>query len=100
MLGSFRDGVFHGSLTQLPGEVENGTVVQARGVELRLIGLATILWCYLRSPKFKTPEGDMHTAADLTSQANHLGHSVIPPSTKLHHGNGRTSRVEARLRTH
>ncbi len=37
------------------------------------LGMATILWCYLRNPKFKTPEGDMHTAADLTGQANHLG---------------------------
>src|SRR5204862_7320440 len=30
------------------------------------LGMATILWCYLRNPAFKTPEGDMHTAADLT----------------------------------
>jgi len=37
------------------------------------LGMACILWCYLRNPKFKTPEGDMHAAADLTSQANHLG---------------------------
>src|SRR5688500_8531715 len=27
------------------------------------LGMATILWCYLRNPKFKTKEGDMHTAA-------------------------------------
>ena len=40
------------------------------------LGLATILWCYLRNPKFKTPEGDMHTAADLTGQANHLGVTI------------------------
>jgi class I fructose-bisphosphate aldolase len=32
-------------------------------------GMATILWCYLRNPRFKTKEGDMHTAADLTGQA-------------------------------
>jgi class I fructose-bisphosphate aldolase len=37
------------------------------------LGLATVLWCYLRNPKFKTKEGDMHAAADLTAQANHLG---------------------------
>src|SRR5216683_7454699 len=24
------------------------------------LGMACILWCYLRNPKFKTPEGDMH----------------------------------------
>jgi class I fructose-bisphosphate aldolase len=40
------------------------------------LGMATILWCYLRNPKFKTPEGDMHAAADLTGQANHLGVTI------------------------
>jgi len=40
------------------------------------LGLATILWCYLRNSKFKTDEGDMHTAADLTGQANHLGVTI------------------------
>lgn len=40
------------------------------------LGLATILWCYLRNNKFKTAEGDMHTAADLTGQANHLGVTI------------------------
>src|SRR5918912_1442445 len=40
------------------------------------LGMATILWCYLRNPKFKTSEGDMHTAADLTGQANHLGVTI------------------------
>ncbi|MEQ1923158.1 MAG: class I fructose-bisphosphate aldolase [Pyrinomonadaceae bacterium] len=40
------------------------------------LGMATILWCYLRNSGFKTPEGDMHTAADLTAQANHLGVTI------------------------
>jgi fructose-bisphosphate aldolase, class I len=40
------------------------------------LGMATILWCYLRNSKFKGPEGDMHTAADLTGQANHLGVTI------------------------
>ncbi len=40
------------------------------------LGMTTILWCYLRNPKFKTAAGDMHTAADLTSQANHLGVTI------------------------
>lgn len=40
------------------------------------LGLATILWCYLRNSKFKTSEGDMHAAADLTAQANHLGVTI------------------------
>src|SRR2546421_12834615 len=41
-----------------------------------VLGMTTILWCYLRNPKFKTKEGDMHTAADLTGQANHLGVTI------------------------
>lgn len=40
------------------------------------LGMACILWCYLRNPKFKTAEGDMHAAADLTAQANHLGVTI------------------------
>lgn len=40
------------------------------------LGMATILWCYLRNPEFKTKNGDMHTAADLTGQANHLGVTI------------------------
>ena len=40
------------------------------------LGMTTILWCYIRNPAFKTPEGDMHTSADLTSQANHLGVTI------------------------
>jgi len=39
-------------------------------------GLATILWCYLRNPAFKTKEADYHVAADLTGQANHLGVTI------------------------
>ena len=37
------------------------------------LGLATVLWCYLRNPAFKTKEKDYHVSADLTGQANHLG---------------------------
>lgn len=40
------------------------------------LGLATILWCYLRNNAFKTKEADYHTAADLTGQANHLGVTI------------------------
>ncbi|MEO6393244.1 MAG: class I fructose-bisphosphate aldolase [Pyrinomonadaceae bacterium] len=40
------------------------------------LGMATVLWCYLRNPKFKGKDGDMHTAADLTGQANHLGVTI------------------------
>lgn len=40
------------------------------------LGMATILWCYLRNDAFKTPEKDYHLAADLTGQANHLGVTI------------------------
>ncbi|MFN2454835.1 MAG: class I fructose-bisphosphate aldolase [Pyrinomonadaceae bacterium] len=40
------------------------------------LGMATILWCYLRNSQFKTKSGDMHEAADLTGQANHLGCTI------------------------
>lgn len=36
-------------------------------------GMATILWCYLRNPAFKTDAADYHLSADLSGQANHLG---------------------------
>ena len=40
------------------------------------LGMATILWCYLRNPGFKKDGTDYHTAADLTGQANHLGVTI------------------------
>jgi len=40
------------------------------------LGMATILWCYLRNPAFKTAEKDYHVSADLTGQANHLGVTI------------------------
>lgn len=40
------------------------------------LGMATILWCYLRNSAFKKDGTDYHTAADLTGQANHLGVTI------------------------
>ncbi|MCC6691005.1 MAG: class I fructose-bisphosphate aldolase [Bacteroidia bacterium] len=40
------------------------------------LGMATILWCYLRNNGFKKDGTDYHTAADLTAQANHLGVTI------------------------
>ncbi|MFO7179453.1 MAG: class I fructose-bisphosphate aldolase [Pseudomonadota bacterium] len=37
------------------------------------LGMATILWCYLRNKAFKVGGVDHHVSADLTGQANHLG---------------------------
>jgi len=39
------------------------------------LGMATVLWCYLRNPDFKKDK-DYHNAADLTGQANHLGVTI------------------------
>ena len=39
------------------------------------LGMATILWCYLRNEAFKQDK-DYHLAADLTGQANHLGVTI------------------------
>jgi class I fructose-bisphosphate aldolase len=40
------------------------------------LGLATILWCYLRNDAFSTKGADYHTSADLTGQANHIGVTI------------------------
>jgi fructose-bisphosphate aldolase, class I len=39
------------------------------------LGMATILWCYLRNDVFKQDK-DYHLAADLTGQANHIGVTI------------------------
>jgi class I fructose-bisphosphate aldolase len=42
------------------------------------LGMATVLWCYMRNSAFSPKDGgpDYHVAADLTSQANHLGVTI------------------------
>ncbi len=40
------------------------------------LGMATVLWAYLRNPAFKHEGTDYHTAADLTGQANHLAATI------------------------
>jgi len=44
--------------------------------EAHNLGMATILWCYLRNEAFKTKKDDYHASADLTGQANHLGVTI------------------------
>lgn len=39
------------------------------------LGMATVLWCYLRNPAFKKDK-DYHLSADLTGQADHLGATI------------------------
>ena len=43
--------------------------------EAHELGMATVLWCYLRNPAFKNDK-DYHLSADLTGQANHLGVTI------------------------
>ncbi len=54
------------------------------------LGMATILWCYLRNNGFNKDGVDYHTAADLTGQANHLGVTIEADiiKQKLPIGNG------------
>ena len=44
--------------------------------EAHELGMATVLWCYLRNSAFKTADKDYHVSADLTGQANHLGVTI------------------------
>lgn len=44
--------------------------------EAHSLGMATILWCYLRNSAFKKDGKDYHTATDITGQANHLGVTI------------------------
>ncbi|MDR1965867.1 MAG: class I fructose-bisphosphate aldolase [Synergistaceae bacterium] len=61
------------------GSDESGRQIQevARAFErAHELGLATILWCYLRNNAFSTQGADYHLAADLTGQANHIGVTI------------------------
>src|SRR6059036_3973678 len=44
--------------------------------EAHELGMATVLWCYVRNNAFKKDGKSYETAADLTGQANHLGVSI------------------------
>jgi fructose-bisphosphate aldolase, class I len=44
--------------------------------EAHQLGMATVLWCYLRNPAFVVNGTDYHLSADLTGQANHLGVTI------------------------
>src|SRR4029078_1767035 len=63
------------------------------------LGMGCILWRDLRNPQFKTTERDMRPAADLTSQANHLGVTIQADiiKQKLPERNGGYKAVEAQL---
>jgi len=44
--------------------------------EAHTLGMATVLWCYLRNPAFKKDGTNYEGAADLTGQANHIGVTI------------------------
>ena len=44
--------------------------------EAHELGMATVLWCYLRNNAFKIDKTDYHVSADLTAQANYLGVTI------------------------
>ena len=75
------------------------TEISAAFAQAHELGMACILWCYLRNSKFKTPEGDMHSSADLTGQANHLGATIQADiiKQKLPERNGGYKAVEKEL---
>ena len=54
------------------------TEVSAAFAAAHELGMATVLWCYMRNSAFSPKDGgpDYHVAADLTSQANHLGVTI------------------------
>ncbi|MHB8519472.1 MAG: class I fructose-bisphosphate aldolase [Limisphaerales bacterium] len=65
------------------------------------LGLATVLWCYLRNPAFEKDK-DYHSSADLTGQANHLGVTIEADiiKQKLPTNNGGYRALEKFGKTH
>jgi class I fructose-bisphosphate aldolase len=74
------------------------------------LGMATILWCYVRNNAFKSDK-DYHVSADLTGQANHLGVTIeadiikqkLPENnggyTALNMGNSSYGKIDNRVYT-
>jgi len=61
------------------GSEESGRQIQEVSQAFKYaheLGMATILWCYLRNSAFKVDGNDYHASADLTGQANHLGVTI------------------------
>ena len=44
--------------------------------EAHELGMATVLWCYVRNPAFTKDGVNYEAAADLTGQANHMGVTI------------------------
>jgi class I fructose-bisphosphate aldolase len=52
------------------------TEISAAFAHAHELGMATVLWAYLRNSGFKKDGVDYHTSADLTGQANHLAATI------------------------
>ena len=75
------------------------------------LGMATVLWCYMRNPDFKINGVNHETSSDLTSQANHLGATIqadilkqkLPTSNggfkALNSGNSSYGKLDERIYT-
>ena len=59
-----------------PESTRQITEVASAFEEAHELGMATILWCYMRNNAFKKDSVDYHVSADLTGQANHLGVTI------------------------
>jgi class I fructose-bisphosphate aldolase len=80
-----------------PQSTRQITEVATAFQQARELGLATVLWCYLRNPAFVVKGIDYHEAADLTGQANHLGATLEADiiKQKLPNSNGGYGAVAA-----
>jgi fructose-bisphosphate aldolase, class I len=61
------------------GSAESNRQIQEIAVafhQAHELGMATVLWCYVRNNAFKKDGVNYETAADLTGQANHLGVTI------------------------
>ncbi|HVV88813.1 MAG TPA: class I fructose-bisphosphate aldolase [Kofleriaceae bacterium] len=97
MFGSVRQAFDMGALgigaTIYWGSIESRRQLQEVShafAEAHSLGMFTVLWCYVRNNAFKTANGDYNVAADLSSQANHLGVTIEADiiKQKLPEGNG------------
>ncbi len=83
MFGSIKDAWNMGA-TAVGATIYFGSEESARQIEevsrafeyAHELGMATVLWCYIRNNGFKVDGVDYHSAADLTAQANHLGVTI------------------------
>jgi class I fructose-bisphosphate aldolase len=83
MYGSVRDAwnlgaVAVGATIYFGSEQSGRQIVEVAQAfeEAHSLGMATILWCYIRNNAFKKDGVDYHVSADLTGQANHLGVTI------------------------